>query len=293
MRFNKVATAEKAAARESWPAGAKAEAGGKALYLYCLVPAEKLRSLKTLKSAAAAGPPLKAERFQDLGAILSDVAREEFCGPQAEDRLRDPAWLAPWLGCHQETIARLMRRSPVLPVPFGTLFSSRESLAHLVERHRRVIRDFFQWVAGQEEWAVKVFLDRSRAGDRLFALARRTLAAELAALSPGARYFREQRLREEMAMEVRRRLQGAAAEALAHIQKSATAFRHRPLLSREISGRPDEMLANWAFLVARAELPNFRRRLNWASRRGASLGLTITASGPWAPFSFAPTLTAD
>ncbi|MGA7579451.1 MAG: GvpL/GvpF family gas vesicle protein [Desulfobaccales bacterium] len=267
------------------------KSGGEALYLFCLVPAT---SLPHLKDTAVEGlPNLTAERFQDITAVLSPVALEEFCGPEAEANLQDLSWLAPRLARHQEIIGGLMRRSPVLPLPFGTLFSSRDSLARCLARHRQAIRAFWEGVADREEWAVKGFLDRDRARQRLFSQARSGQGAELDALPPGARYFREQRLRSELECQIRSWLKETLGRARTLIRESVSASCPRRLLPRDITGQRQEMVANWAFLVPRAQLAAFGARLNRANRLGASYGLTFTSTGPWAPFSFAPALSRD
>jgi gas vesicle protein GvpL/GvpF len=273
------------------PAAISQKSGGEALYLFCLVPATPV---PRLQGAGVGGLPApSAERFREITAILSPVALQEFCGPGAEANLQDPSWLAPRLACHQEVIAGLMRHSPVLPLPFGTLFSSRDSLARRLARHRQAIRAFWEEVAGKEEWAVKGFLDRDRARQVLFSQARTRQAAELDALPPGARYFREQRLRADLESQMRPWLKEALGQAGTIIRESAAASCPRRLLPREISGRAQEMVANWAFLVPRTQLATFRVRLNQANRAGASFGLTFTSTGPWAPFSFAPALSRD
>jgi hypothetical protein len=273
------------------PATLNQKSGGEALYLFCLVPATYLLPLE---GAGVDGlPALAAERFREITAILSLVAMEEFCGPGGEANLQDLSWLTPRLARHQEVIGGLMRHSPVLPLPFGTLFSSRDSLAQCLARHRQAIRGFWEGVAGREEWAVKGFLDRDRARQRLFSQARTEQGAELDALSPGARYFREQRLRADLESQMRLWLKEAIGRARTIIRESATASCPRRLLPREITGRAQEMVANWAFLVPRPQLAAFRGRLNRANRMGASFGLIFTSTGPWAPFSFAPALSRD
>ena len=273
------------------PAALNQKSGGAALYLFCLVPAAHLLPLE---GAVVDGlPALAAERFREITAILSPVALEEFCGPGGEANLQDLSWLAPRLARHQEVIGGLMRHSPVLPLPFGTLFSSRDSLARCLARHRQAIRAFWEVVAGREEWAVKGFLDRDRARQRLFSQARARRGAELDALPPGARYFREQRLRADLESQMRPWLKEALGRARTIIRESATASCPRRLLPREITGREQEMVANWAFLVPRTQLAAFRVRLNRANRMVASFGLIFTSTGPWAPFSFAPALSRD
>ena len=148
-------------------------------------------------------------------------------------------------------------------------------------------------MADREEWAVKGFLDRDRARQRLFSQARSGQGAELDALPPGARYFREQRLRSELECQMRSWLKETLGRARTLIRESVSAFCPRRLLDRDITGQKQEMVANWAFLVPRAQLAAFRARLNRANHLGASYGLTFTSTGPWAPFSFAPALSRD
>ena len=64
-------------------------------------------------------------RHGDLCAIAKRVSLDEdSCGPDADRRLEDPAWVTPRALDHGRVIAEVFRASPVLPVPFGTLFSS-------------------------------------------------------------------------------------------------------------------------------------------------------------------------
>ena len=57
------------------------------------------------------------------------------------------------------------------------------------------IDGFLKRITDQEEWAVKGLLDRHGAQEKLFSLKLAREAESLEALSPGKRYFEEQRLR--------------------------------------------------------------------------------------------------
>ncbi len=281
----------RAASAERAPAALNQKFSGQALYLFCLVPGSDLPSLK---GGGVNWPPaLTAERFREGTAIFSPVALEEFCGPRGEANLQNLSWLAPRLARHQEVIGDLLRHLPVLPLPFGTLFSCRASLARCLVQHRQDIRGFWQVAAGSEEWAVKGFLDRDRARQRLFSQARSREAAELDSLPAGTRYFREQRLRAALEGQMRTWLKEALGRARNSLREGAAAACPRRLQPREITGRDQEMVANWAFLVDRTQLADFQVRLHRANRQAAAFGLTFTSTGPWAPFSFAPTLSRD
>ena len=101
-------------------------------------------------------------RHGDLCAIAKRVSLEEFCGPDADRRLADPAWVTPRAIDHGRVIAEVFRGSPVLPVPFGTLFSSPRVLGDFLEQNADLIKGFFEYAAGCEEWGIKAMLDRER-----------------------------------------------------------------------------------------------------------------------------------
>ncbi len=97
-----------------------------AFYLYCLGPAAGLPRI------AAAGVDERSRVSlwfcDEIGAVLSEVPLDDFRGEQAEARLRDLSWLGPRVCRHEAVIEEAMRRGPVLPARFATLFASADSL---------------------------------------------------------------------------------------------------------------------------------------------------------------------
>src|SRR5271157_1883823 len=126
-----------------------------------------------------------------VAAVLSRVSRSEFCGPTAEKNLQDLAWLAPRACRHQAVLEQVMRLGPVLPARFGTLFSSTASLETFMRKHETTVARFLERVGGQEEWAVKGFLDQARAEAEWLAR-RRSEEPGAPGLPPGAAYLLEQ-----------------------------------------------------------------------------------------------------
>ena len=163
------------------------------LYLYCLARASLLHKL--------AGPGLDGQNslavlsFRDIAAIWSPVSLHDFCGEGAAASLQDLAWVGPRACRHEEVVEQVMGLSPVLPARFGTIFSSPDKLERLLRQHHGRIDAFLDRVRGQEEWALKGLLDKARARGEFFQLQLTAAADQLAALSPGKRYFQEQRLR--------------------------------------------------------------------------------------------------
>jgi hypothetical protein len=258
------------------------------LYLFCLAQLGRLPA--TIKGTGLDGQSLEVASYQDLAAVVSAVPLADFCGAEAEARLQNLAWIGPRVIRHQEVVAQVMQYSPVLPTRFGTIFVSQENLLAALRQHHNAIEAFLTRTSNQEEWALKGMLDQSGAKANLFARKVAQEADRLEALSPGKRYFQEQRLRAACDQELQGWLQDVCRELWADLRDYAAEVKERRLLSREASGSDRDMIWNWAFMVPQAEVPAFLKRVDKANAQYAPRGLTLECTGPWPPYSFTPAL---
>jgi len=233
---------------------------------------------------------LAVATYEDLAAVWSPVLVEDFCGPEAAERLRDLSWIGPRVIRHQEVVAGVMRHSPVLPVRFGTIFASRTNLEKVFERHSGAITEFLDRLTDQEEWAVKGMVDRAGAKEKLFALKLALNKESLAALSPGKRYFEEQRLRVQGDQELQQWLKEVCRRLWADLRNYAAEIQERRLLSREITGSDQDMVWNWALLIPMPAVSGFQDLIQDINAQYASRGLKLEVTGPWPPYSFCPAL---
>ena len=259
-------------------------------YLYCLARLSRLPPLPLEGKGVDGQSPLEVAIFQDLAAVWSPVPLEDFCGPEAEARLRDLTWIGPRVIRHQEVVAGVMRHSPVLPARFGTIFSSMANLEKVLQRHSDTIAGFLTRLTDQEEWAVKGLLDRPGAKEKLFSLKLAREAASLEALSPGKRYFEEQRLRAACDQELPRWVQEVCREVWTRLRDYAAEARERRLLSREATGSDKDMVWNWALLMPRQAVGGFQALIQDVNAQYAECGLVVECTGPWPPYSFCPAL---
>jgi len=260
------------------------------IYLYCLARLSRLPSLPLVGQGVDGRNSLAVAAYQDLAAVWSPVPVDDFCGPAAEERLRDLTWVGPRVIRHQEVVAGVMRHSPVLPVRFGTIFASLANLEKVLQRHSDTIAGFLSRLTDQEEWAVKGMLDRPGAKDRLFSLKLAQEAEALKALSPGKRYFEEQRLRAAGDQELQRWLQKVCREVWTGLQDYAAQVQERRRLSRETTGSDQDMVWNWALLIPRPAVGGFQARIQALNAHYAQRGLRLEVTGPWPPYSFCPAL---
>ncbi len=139
---------------------------GDAVYLYCFAHANLLPRLESV--GIDGEKTLFSFVHNEVAAVLSTVSTIEFCGPGAEERLRDLAWIGPRACRHQAVIVEVMRHSPALPAHFGTIFYSLQSLEDRLRTQHLSIVHFLDRMADKEEWGVKVLCDRRKARQELF-----------------------------------------------------------------------------------------------------------------------------
>lgn len=261
-----------------------------ALYVFCFAPPD-----------LPAAPPgagldglsaLALERFAAASAVVSNVLPEEFCGPRAEERLQDLAWVGPRACRHEQVVEEVMHRSAVLPARFATIFSTHARLEDFVDRNAAAISGFFARLDGREEWAVKGWLDRAGAIRALSAaeLARRQ--PQLEAMTPGRRHLEQQRLRAAAGSRVHRWLEESGRDAAAILATLAPQCTQRHIVRPRDPANSAEMVFNWAFLISREQREPFRAQVERASDTYANQGLAFTLSGPWPPYSFVPELSS-
>jgi hypothetical protein len=260
---------------------------GEGIYLFCFARPHVLH----LKQPSGLDDryPLSQWTFKDVMAVLSKISLHDFCGPLAESRMQDLSWVGPRACRHEEVVEQVLQHSPVFPARFGTIFCSLESLVKLLKMHHTGISQFLDEVADKEEWAVKGLMDRGKAKDELASAILGREASGLASMSPGARYFQEQRIRNNAGKELSCRVNKLRKDVANSLGQYACRFCERRLLSREATGT--DMIVNWAFLILKDSVPDFRARVAQAKEGYEKQGLKFELSGPWPPYSFCPFLT--
>lgn len=218
-----------------------------------------------------------------LAAVVSEVAPGPF-----ESCATDPEWLIPRAMRHERVVEAMRAGGPILPVRFGALFTTPAALEGWAALNRGAIDDFLGRTAGKDEWTVRLTLDPGSALESL-AAADPDWAARRSALpdSPGARYLREKRLREEARQEARRRALAVAARLRAAASRVAE---ERLLPPRAPASAGIEPILHAAYLVPRDSAAGFHETTRAAAAALPCLG--VQCAGPWAPSHFCPAMDA-
>lgn len=258
------------------------------IYLFCLTPASPLPEIAG--TGIDGEHPLFVEAIGNVAAVLAEVNLDDFSGPEAKEKMENLAWVAPRALRHEEVVMTIMENGPVLPVRFGTVFSSIEAAAAPLQQRQDALEKFFQDTAGKQEWTLKGYVDRPQARARMTAARLAAEKEQLAGLSPGKRYFLEQKIKGAVDKDVAIWLKEMERDILRVAREASVGFSECRLQSRDITGRDEEMFFHGALLVPDGSATVLQGITNEWNTRHEVQGLQIELSGPWPPYHFAPTL---
>ena len=258
------------------------------IYLFCLIPADPLP--KIAGKGIDGEHPVFVEAIGNVAAVLAEVHLEDFTGPESQAKMEDLTWVAPRALRHEEVVLSAMEQGPVLPVRFGTVFSSLTAAAEPLRQRQDVLMKFFQETIDKKEWTMKGYVDRPQARARMTAARLATEKEQLAGLSPGKRYFLEQKIKGAVDKDVAIWLKEMGRDILSVAKKMSVGFSECRLQSQDITGRDEEMFFHGALLVPDASMAILERMTDEWNTRHESQGLSLELSGPWPPYHFAPVL---
>ncbi len=231
--------------------------------------------------------PLIEERVAGLKAIACEVDLDVWAGDDSGERLADLEWLGPRALHHERINEGVMRSAPLLPLRFGSLFSSSVGVQAWLERHRGSIERFLNATTNAEEWSIKGWIRRDTCAQRLAEGDPRFAALPAA---KGARYLQEKRLRRDIAAKVGPWIREAEERIRGALADHVLLDRRLALPRKELTERAEDPAFHLAALARRDDASRLLDRLQELAEENRAYGLDIEVIGPWAPYSFSPPL---
>lgn len=267
-----------------------AVSGGQAFYLYCFTRPGIVASATDLGVPGVDGVhPLDLISVEEVAALHSQISLQDFSGPDAEVSLQDPNWVIPRACRHQQVIEAMMARSPVFPLRFGAIFSSKQALENMMNERQQEISQFLDTIVGKEEWSIKGFLNLNGAREWLTTqdedLANRQ---RLLPEAPGARYLQNKRFQAELQKQVRQWCRNTLNQAHEEFQALGLDFLQLPL--RELEDTESEMVYHAAVLLTQEGVVDFLALVGRLNHENGPKGILLESSGPWPPYHFCPSL---
>ena len=136
--------------------GLRTMESSKAIYLYGVIDHPEVQAVfegvRTLD-------PVRCIPIGYWGALVRDVARQEFGEDALRESMKDPKWLEEQVWHHARVIEVAMRFGTVIPMKFLTIFRTEERLLESLSALNESLRELCGRLQGKEEWGVKVFCD--------------------------------------------------------------------------------------------------------------------------------------
>ena len=264
---------------------------GKLLYLYGILPEEEnVQNVWPEGKAAIDGKETPfLEKWEGIACVVTEVDEEEFGEEAMEKNSNDTSWIQEKAFHHHEALLDLQRRATILPMKFGTIFESKESLQSMIEEKRGFLVETLNKLEGKEEWNVKAYIDPVVFQDRVAETNENIKAKreEISAMSKGRQYLEKKKLDKVIEEERFREQERKAQEIHSMLREYSVESEKKKNWKKETTGRSDEMSLNAAYLIDRTYLDDFLNRFRSIENDLEGEGWLIEATGPWPAYHFA------
>ena len=265
-----------------------ADAGRKVVYLYCFADAARLKAIEG--TGIEGKNPLTLKQSNGIAAVCSMEKVSDFMGPKGESNLLDIQWVGSRACRHQAVIEMAMKKSPVFPARFGTLFSSEKSMNHVLEVHHDTIIQFLIKTADKQEWSIKGYLDLDNLIEEITTELILNSEENSEGLSQGKRYLRQKQKQAEARLKLEEWIKESRLSIAGSLEAIAAELSEREIISRKASGKDLDMVLNWAALIQENAVQTFWAEVDRINAHKRFKGLSLELSGPWPPYSFRPRL---
>jgi hypothetical protein len=250
-------------------------------YLYCVFEVSDV--LLQSNAAGIDEEPVYAVSYRDIAALVHNCKLEAYSSSEEKQAIE-------WVLCHEKVVeAAMSYYTNVLPFAFNTIIKGKpgeeaavDSLLHWLDINYNRLKNKLETIRGKKEYIVKAFLDC-----RLVAVELMNTHPELKALqeqvdasSKGKAFL----LKGKIEPLLKQKMAGYADKVFHDLYTSITAIlveykveKIKPVEKEQL------MLLNLSCLADTNECEQLGRVLDEFDDK---LGITISFSGPWPPYSF-------
>ena len=252
---------------------AAVSAAPKALYVYGVVHGD---TEVELTGAGVGSGDIRVLREQDLGAIVGHVALGEFDEDALRKNLEDADWLAETARAHEAVLDRALGTTTVIPFRIASLYGDEDNLREFLRANRASLLGLLTQLDGKVELGVKAYFDRTAAVNR-----------DAGEAESGSDYLRRRQEEQLAGKDADAFVIDCARTSHAHLAEAALDARSNRPQAPELSGRPQRMILNGAYLVERGDT-KLETALRELEEGFGAQGVTYELTGPWPPYNFVP-----
>lgn len=221
-----------------------------------------------------------------LYAVVSKVKLNEFGHPHIEENLENLSWLKEKAELHMILIQNVMEHTQIIPLKFCTIFNDEERINGFLEEHLEGLTKNLTKIKNKEEWSCKIYWEKKDFIDNFMGKEREEIEKKTSKISEGAAYFMKKKLEgnlNEKAVDKANWLVGKITQSL---NDMGLDIKKNKILAKEITGRNEEMLMNYALLIDVDDKSTFYEKMKGLQEKVESKGLLLEYTGPWPSYSF-------
>ena len=256
-----------------------------ATYAFCVV-ANPTRPRLGRKTAGlpGMGPVRLLDVDRGLFLAVADAPLEQYGEAQINRGLSDLDWVSRAAIAHEAAVESFIAESAVLPMKLFTIFTSDERALDYARGERQRLRAAAKRVANQQEWGVRVILDRARAVRARTATNRAEGRSAPEAPPSGIAYLTRKKAQRDASAELAEHARETIAALYDRLAARSSAAKRKA--SGELPVETGPLLLDAAFLVPRARSKSFQSLMARESKSLGRHGYGVTLTGPWPPYSF-------
>jgi len=263
------------------------------LYLYCL--REKTDSSPNISLKGIDG---KGEVFIfpycQIEAVVSKVSLDEFGSEEIQRKAReDLNWIKEKGIAHERVIEEAMMNNgkvlSVIPMRFGTIFKEKAKLEETLNKDYPKLKEALERIRDKQEWSVKVYLmDREKFEQSVKEKNEsiKEKEEEIASLPEGMAFFMEEELKELIVKEVDKEVNDFTEEVFESLRKQSLDSVKNKILGKELTGRPEPMVLNAAYLIPEEKIEDFKKEIEDLNQKMQAKGFCLEYGGPWPAYNF-------
>jgi len=260
-------------------------------YLYCI----REKCDKGFSKTGLGGGQVYSVSYQDLEAVVSDVSLEEFGSEEIQKKAEeDLNWIKEKAQIHEEVIEQAMDKGssniiPVIPMQFGVIFKTKEKLEETLSKNLEKFRKSLEYLAGKQEWGIKVYLNRKVFEEFLEKGSEEVLAKkkEVESLPKGMAFFAKKQAISKIDEIKEKELDKITGEMYESLSQLAVSFNKAKILEKDFTGMIEKMILNSFCLIEESKLNDFQKKVEELKEKYNSKGIIIEMTGPWPSYHFA------
>lgn len=218
----------------------------------------------------------------DLGMVVCQVPVMEYDEQALHIHMEEIPWVEEHARCHEDVILQCMEAGPIVPMPFCTIFTTRDNIEAQLRKNKDLLQGQLSLLANHSEMHFKLYIDLKR------------LQAKIQEEKPlpdgngGNNYFLKRQWEKELDTEMQKISDGYGEEIYQDLKSLSVGCN---LQNKVEISPPDGLQVVFAaqFLLINDRKEEWEEKILEFDQVTDSWGFILDVSGPWPPYHFTGT----